>query len=182
MLDMLQNDISPLELLQSPVSSKLNIRCGRQRGGPRVPWFHQRNPNETFWDPRCTVEKRMCLQPATCSRCCHETFLYQVSYILSYFILPFQEFVMRLKKPSYEIITALFRFMHCMRPEASKEATTAANVVGPRVGQQRDAVAGPQEVQPQRPHRMQNHGLTWVNQVVADEAVQDVNVYMLWFC
>lgn len=64
---------------------------------------------------------------------------------------------MRLKKPSYEVITALFRFMHCMhcmhRPEASKEATTAANVVGPRVGQQRDAVACPQEVQPQRPHQ-----------------------------
>ena len=86
---------------------------------------------------------------------------------------------MRLKKPSYEIITALFRFMHCMRPEASKEATTAANVVGPRVGQQRDAVACPQEVQPQRPHRMQNHCLTWVNQVVGDEAVQDVNVFIV---
>lgn len=87
MLEVLQNDISPLELLQSPVSSKLKIRSGRQRGGPRVPWFHQRNPNETFWDPRCTVEKRMCLQPATCSssRCCHES-NFLVSSIV-YFII-----------------------------------------------------------------------------------------------
>ena len=128
----------------------------------------------------------MRLQPATCSRCCHETFLYQVSYILSF----------HSKSPScvlksHPMKSSLSSFMYRMRrPEASKEATTAANVVGPRVGQQRDAVACPQEVQLQRPHRMQNLRLkcktmqqsatmTSVNQVVADEAVQDVNVFIV---
>ena len=98
------------------------------------------------WRSACVCNRQR-VNVAAMKLCCIK---YHIFY---HIILLFQESVMRLKKPSYEIITALFRFMHCMRPEASKEATTAANVVGPRVGQQRDAVAGPQEVQPQRPHQ-----------------------------